>query len=97
MAGGGGALPEISPNPFPDPVATRETYTEHIFGSIDVRNAPLTPRGGGNGNGSAPGAAGTSLGGGGAGGVGAGGVGGGGEAAPVTVLKVRKKRKPPAA
>ena len=93
---GGGALPEISPNPFPDPVATRETYTEHIFGSIDVRNAPLPPRGGGNGNGngSAPGAAGMQGGSTGAGGVGG---GGGGEAAPVTVLKVRKKRKPPAA
>ena len=96
MAGGGGALPEISPNPFPDPVATRETYTEYIFGSIDVRNAPLPPRGGGNGNGngSAPGAAGMQGGSTGAGGVGG---GGGGEAAPVTVLKVRKKRKPPAA
>ncbi|KAI1794849.1 histone acetylation protein-domain-containing protein [Ganoderma leucocontextum] len=43
----GGALPEISPNPFPDPVATRETYTEHIYGSIDVRNAPRPPRGDG--------------------------------------------------
>ncbi|PIL22858.1 hypothetical protein GSI_15553 [Ganoderma sinense ZZ0214-1] len=81
--GGGGALPEMSPNPFPDPVATRETYTEHIFGSIDVRNAPLPPRGGGGGNGNAPGAAGAGA--------------GGGGAAPVTVLAVRKKRKPPAA
>ncbi|TBU47391.1 histone acetylation protein-domain-containing protein [Dichomitus squalens] len=71
-------LPEISPNPFPDPVATRETYTAHIYGSIEVRNAP-------RGDAGADGGAETSR----AGGTAA------PAAQPVTVLAVRKKRKPP--
>ncbi|TBU61878.1 histone acetylation protein-domain-containing protein [Dichomitus squalens] len=73
-----GGLPEISPNPFPDPVATRETYTAHIYGSIEVRNAP-------RGDAGADGGAETSR----AGGTAA------PAAQPVTVLAVRKKRKPP--
>ncbi|TRM63972.1 histone acetylation protein-domain-containing protein [Schizophyllum amplum] len=32
------ALPEISPNPFAEPVATMDTYHGHIYGSIAVRN-----------------------------------------------------------
>ncbi|EJF57105.1 hypothetical protein DICSQDRAFT_129683 [Dichomitus squalens LYAD-421 SS1] len=76
-----GGLPEISPNPFPDPVATRETYTAHIYGSIEVRNAPLAPRGDAGADGGAE----TSR----AGGTAA------PAAQPVTVLAVRKKRKPP--
>ncbi|KAI0700018.1 histone acetylation protein-domain-containing protein [Cerioporus squamosus] len=73
-AGKAGGLPEISPNPFPDPVPSPETYTEHIYGRIDVRNAPLPPHGGASGTeGSSQGAA---------------------ASAPVTVLAVRKKRKP---
>ncbi|KAG0704303.1 DUF1714 domain-containing protein [Suillus ampliporus] len=34
---------EISPNPFPEPVASLETYRSYIFGSIAVNN-PLPPR-----------------------------------------------------
>ncbi|RDX50275.1 hypothetical protein OH76DRAFT_466255 [Lentinus brumalis] len=72
--GKAGGLPEISPNPFPDPVPSPETYKEHIYGRIDVRNAPLPPRGGASGpEGASQGAA---------------------APAPVTVLAVRKKRKP---
>ncbi|KAI0632451.1 histone acetylation protein-domain-containing protein [Trametes polyzona] len=78
--GGGGGVPEISPNPFPEPVASLETYTSYIYGSIEVRNPPLPPRGAAQGsstNGSED--------------VKGGAAGG---AAPVTVLQVRKKRKP---
>ncbi|KAL1743619.1 histone acetylation protein-domain-containing protein [Schizophyllum fasciatum] len=35
------ALPEISPNPFEEPVATMDTYHSHIYGSIAVSN-PVT-------------------------------------------------------
>ncbi|OCH90895.1 hypothetical protein OBBRIDRAFT_729811 [Obba rivulosa] len=41
-------LPDISPNPFPEPVASLETYNSHIYGSISVRNAPLVPKGDGS-------------------------------------------------
>lgn len=41
---GGSGLPELSPNPFPDPVPSPETYTGHIYGRIEVRNAPLAAR-----------------------------------------------------
>ncbi|RPD77440.1 hypothetical protein L226DRAFT_521114 [Lentinus tigrinus ALCF2SS1-7] len=71
-AGKAGGVPEISPNPFPDPVPSPETYTDYIYGRIEVRNAPLPPRGGANGTASQGAAA----------------------MAPVTVLAVRKKRKP---
>ncbi|KAH9841848.1 histone acetylation protein-domain-containing protein [Rhodofomes roseus] len=37
-------LPDISPNPFPDPVASLETYHSYIYGSVAVDNAPLPPR-----------------------------------------------------
>ncbi|KAI0366594.1 hypothetical protein BV20DRAFT_632850 [Pilatotrama ljubarskyi] len=89
-ASGGGALPEVSPNPFPEPVASLETYTSYIYGSIDVRNAPLAPRGGvAEANcGGASGAEGAR------GGSGQGAASGAG--GPVTVLQVRKKRKPAA-
>jgi regulator of Ty1 transposition protein 109 len=31
---------DISPNPFPEPVASLETYNSYIFGSIAVKNRP---------------------------------------------------------
>ena len=49
-AGKAGGLPEISPNPFSDPVPSPETYLEHIYGRIDMRNPPLPPRGSVNGS-----------------------------------------------
>ena len=30
------ALPDISPNPFPEPVASLDTYRSYIYGSIGV-------------------------------------------------------------
>ncbi|KAJ8587293.1 hypothetical protein M405DRAFT_821905 [Rhizopogon salebrosus TDB-379] len=49
---------DVSPNPFPEPVASLETYNSYIFGSIAVNN-PLPPKGDGNdvsgaGNGTSP-------------------------------------------
>ncbi|KAL7280171.1 hypothetical protein ACG7TL_006590 [Trametes sanguinea] len=82
---GGSAAPEISPNPFPEPVASPETYTSYIYGSIHVRNPPLAPR---VANGANPSGA--------EGAQGAGGSSGGGGGSGVTVLQVRKKRKPAA-
>ncbi|KAK7056700.1 hypothetical protein VNI00_002417 [Paramarasmius palmivorus] len=35
-------LPDISPNPFPEPEPTLETYNSHIYGSICVSNPPKT-------------------------------------------------------
>jgi regulator of Ty1 transposition protein 109 len=32
-------MPEVSPNPFPEPVTSLETYYSHIYGSICVSNA----------------------------------------------------------
>ncbi|PSR71938.1 hypothetical protein PHLCEN_2v12148 [Hermanssonia centrifuga] len=43
---GSKALPEVSPNPFPEPVASLETYESYIYGSISVGNPPLPPRAG---------------------------------------------------
>ncbi|KAI8978818.1 histone acetylation protein-domain-containing protein [Trametes punicea] len=83
----GGGVPEISPNPFPDPVASPETYTSHIYGSIAVRNPPLAPP-----NAEGAGASGSD----GVQGAGATAGGGGAGGRPVTVLQVRKKRKPAA-
>ncbi|KAI0712566.1 histone acetylation protein-domain-containing protein [Earliella scabrosa] len=85
-AGAGAGLPEISPNPFPDPVPSPETYTGHIYGSIEVRNPPLPPRGAGQGVGEGANGA-----------PGQGQAQGTAGAAPVTLLAVRKKRKPPPA
>lgn len=95
-AGGakGGGLPEmISPNPFPDPVPSPETYRDCIYGRIEVRNPPRADGAGGASTGkNAPE--------GGGGGESGGGNGNGQQgqgtavAAPVTVLAVRKKRKP---
>ncbi|CDO68273.1 hypothetical protein BN946_scf184842.g36 [Trametes cinnabarina] len=85
---GGSAVPEISPNPFPDPIASPETYTSYIHGSIAVRNPPLAPRvANGTGTSGAEGVQGAAAG-------GSSGAGGGGSG--VTVLQVRKKRKPAA-
>ncbi|KZT09345.1 uncharacterized protein LAESUDRAFT_723085 [Laetiporus sulphureus 93-53] len=35
-------VPDTSPNPFPEPVASLETYHSYIYGSVAVRN-PLLP------------------------------------------------------
>lgn len=35
---GKAVLPDVSPNPFPEPVASLETYHSHIYGSISIRN-----------------------------------------------------------
>ncbi|KAI0323462.1 hypothetical protein GY45DRAFT_1264520 [Cubamyces sp. BRFM 1775] len=88
----GGGVPEISPNPFPEPVASPETYTSYIYGSIEVRNPPIAPRpaNGADSNGAHSGqgaAQGGTTGGGGTGIAGT---------PQVTVLQVRKKRKPAA-
>ncbi|GJE88401.1 hypothetical protein PsYK624_044840 [Phanerochaete sordida] len=40
----GGSLPDISPNPFPEPTASLDTYRSHIYGSVAVRNPPLAPK-----------------------------------------------------
>ncbi|KAJ7175772.1 DUF1714 domain-containing protein [Mycena filopes] len=32
-------MPDVSPNPFPEPVTSLETYNSHIYGSVYVRNA----------------------------------------------------------
>lgn len=32
---------EVSPNPFPEPVASLETYHSHIYGSVETRNAAM--------------------------------------------------------
>ncbi|KAF7982937.1 hypothetical protein HWV62_25234 [Athelia sp. TMB] len=34
-------VPDISPNPFPEPITSLETYNSHIYASIHVENAPL--------------------------------------------------------
>ncbi|KAI0647739.1 histone acetylation protein-domain-containing protein [Trametes meyenii] len=94
LTASGGAVPEISPNPFPDPVASPETYTSFIYGSIEVRNPPLPPRGtvgagatnGTNANGADGGSGQVAR-----------GAPAAAPSAAVTVLQVRKKRKPAAA
>ncbi|KAI0081576.1 hypothetical protein K474DRAFT_1681935 [Panus rudis PR-1116 ss-1] len=40
----GGNLPDISPNPFPEPVTSLETYRTHIFGSLSVKNPLPSPK-----------------------------------------------------
>ncbi|KAJ6557394.1 DUF1714 domain-containing protein [Mycena vulgaris] len=53
---GSAHVPDVSPNPFPEPVTSLETYHAHIYGSICVSNAPRppkTPSGGGE-DGGAP-------------------------------------------
>jgi regulator of Ty1 transposition protein 109 len=37
---------DISPNPFPEPVASLETYHSYIYGSVCVSNPPLAPKAG---------------------------------------------------
>ncbi|KAG2151372.1 histone acetylation protein-domain-containing protein [Suillus clintonianus] len=41
------AMVDISPNPFPEPVASLETYNSYIFGSIMVKNPPPPEKDGG--------------------------------------------------
>lgn len=33
-----GHVPDVSPNPFPEPIATPETYDAYIYGSVSVKN-----------------------------------------------------------
>ncbi|KAG5648297.1 hypothetical protein DXG03_004869 [Asterophora parasitica] len=42
-ANGKRLLPDVSPNPFPEPVTSLETYHLHIYGSVCVSNA-MTPK-----------------------------------------------------
>ncbi|KAF7346201.1 hypothetical protein MSAN_01847000 [Mycena sanguinolenta] len=37
-------IPDVSPNPFPEPVTSLETYHSHIYGSKCVSNPPLPPK-----------------------------------------------------
>lgn len=37
-------IPDVSPNPFPEPVTSLETYHSYIYGSIHVENPPLPPK-----------------------------------------------------
>ncbi|KAJ6508906.1 DUF1714 domain-containing protein, partial [Mycena sanguinolenta] len=37
-------MPDVSPNPFPEPVTSLETYHSHIYGSTCVSNPPLPPK-----------------------------------------------------
>ncbi|KAJ7254373.1 DUF1714 domain-containing protein, partial [Mycena haematopus] len=37
-------IPDVSPNPFPEPVTSLETYHSHIYGSTCVSNPPLPPK-----------------------------------------------------
>ncbi|KAJ7784665.1 histone acetylation protein-domain-containing protein [Mycena metata] len=38
-------MPDVSPNPFPEPVTSLETYHSHIYGSVYVRNPPRERQG----------------------------------------------------
>lgn len=42
------AMPDVSPNPFPEPVASLETYNSYIFGSVMVNNPALAKKEGNN-------------------------------------------------
>jgi regulator of Ty1 transposition protein 109 len=44
MKNGTRVMPDVSPNPFPEPVTTLETYNSHIYGSMHVDNPPLPPK-----------------------------------------------------
>ncbi|KIP06827.1 hypothetical protein PHLGIDRAFT_128016 [Phlebiopsis gigantea 11061_1 CR5-6] len=74
---GGAPLPDLTPNPFPEPIASLETYHSHIYGSVSVANPPLRAKAGAVA----------------AGADGASGDGGRTPAQPVTVLTARKKKR----
>ncbi|KAH7913417.1 histone acetylation protein-domain-containing protein [Hygrophoropsis aurantiaca] len=42
LVGGKRPVIDVSPNPFPEPVASLDTYHSHIYGSATVSNTPLT-------------------------------------------------------
>ena len=44
MINGKRIIPDISPNPFPEPVTSLETYESFIYGSVHVDNLPLAPK-----------------------------------------------------
>jgi regulator of Ty1 transposition protein 109 len=37
-------IPDVSPNPFPEPVTSLETYGSYIYRSVHVDNPPLPPK-----------------------------------------------------
>lgn len=37
-------MPDITPNPFPEPVASREMYEAHIYGTVEVKNGETRVR-----------------------------------------------------
>ncbi|KAF8158318.1 histone acetylation protein-domain-containing protein [Crassisporium funariophilum] len=76
-------MPEVSPNPFPEPVASLETYHSYVYGSVATSN-PIAV------NSCAAGEAGVALGGGGGDDKNSAAHEG---TAHVTVLTVRKKKK----
>jgi regulator of Ty1 transposition protein 109 len=41
MKNGKLVLLDVSPNPFPEPVTSLDTYNSHIYGSVHVDNPPL--------------------------------------------------------
>lgn len=41
MKNGKRVLLDVSPNPFPEPVTSLDTYNSHIYGSVHVDNPPL--------------------------------------------------------
>ena len=44
MHNGKRVIPDVSPNPFPEPVISLETYGSYIYGSVHVDNPPLPPK-----------------------------------------------------
>ena len=44
MINGKRIIPDVSPNPFPEPVTSLETYESFIYGSVHVDNPPLAPK-----------------------------------------------------
>lgn len=38
-------VPDASPNPFPEPVASLDTYLSHIYGSVSIHNPAMPPKG----------------------------------------------------
>jgi regulator of Ty1 transposition protein 109 len=54
MKNGVRVIPDISPNPFPEPITSLETYNSHIYGSVRVSNPPLPSKNSGSTRASVP-------------------------------------------